>query len=48
MELLQITVASWPLVLSVGALLLGIGRGLKRLTYGPELKRWGDEITKLQ
>jgi hypothetical protein len=46
MELLQTAVVSWPLVLGVGALLLGIGWGLKRLAYGPVLKRWGDEITK--
>lgn len=46
MDLLQITLASWPLVFGVGALLLGMGWGLKHITYGPELKWWGDEFSK--
>ena len=44
MELVP-TVPAYILFLVVGALLLVIGVGLRFLTNGPELKRWGITIS---
>jgi hypothetical protein len=46
MDLMQTIAATPPLMIGVGALLFGVGWGLRYVSYTtPELKRWGARIT---